>query len=370
MFSWLCAALAAGMLIVSGQTFAVQAQYIGPLVSDLDWSPDGQRVAAATGRWEEAEWAGGPQLDCESVFGLYFIDAATSEVTFMEIAGLLCSPTTIDFNPAGREIAYTYFSGFGAIDLSARRVRQAVTAYTFYHSIFWHPDGNSALVTANYGIGSVAYNLIDGAPGPSIGRPGIPDAGFSFRYGVWSPDATRIAATTTAVDGRIYIVRGNQVERAFAQHTAPVRRFVWNPATNLIASGDDTGRVLVWNPDSGEVVRELAGHTGPILDIDWRPNGSQIATASQDGTLRVWNWPSGSMQIVDTANVFSAVAYSPDGSQLAYGGEIIDSNNVQIDIVPVSQLVPTPTPAPFQRVRPIPSVELPAASNTSGFASP
>ncbi|MBK8024171.1 MAG: hypothetical protein IPK19_22740 [Chloroflexi bacterium] len=161
-----------------------------------------------------------------------------------------------------------------------------------------------------------------------------------FLYSIWSPDGSR--AVSSAADGKIYVWQNGQVERVFAQHTAPVRRFVWNAATNLIASGDASGRVLVWNPTTGEAVRELVGHTGAILDLDWRADGTQLVTTSLDNTMRVWAWPLGEGQIVASGELISAVAYNPDGSELAFGGEIDNPDEVRIEIVSVQSLIPAP----------------------------
>jgi hypothetical protein len=317
----------------------------GPLISDLDWSDDDQQLAAAFGRWEVYEEFGSmtPRLLTEPLNGIYLLRWQTGQGEFLPLVETGYSATTVDFHPNGGEIAYTSNNSFGVMELEPRRVRLEVLSGAPYSSLIYNAGGTVVLGTRLTASGLLYSNDILDGPGAGIGQDSLPGIVYPFLYSVWVGEDR---AATSAVDGRIYVWQGLDILRVFEGHTTPVRRLVWNAATNLIASGDDSGRVLVWNPDTADVVQELTGHTGPILDIDWRPDGEQIATASQDGTLRVWDWPSGSTQIVDTANVFSAVAYSPDGSQLAYGGEVIDPNNVQIDIVPVSELVPTPSPTP------------------------
>ncbi len=182
---------------------------------------------------------------------------------------------------------------------------------------------------------------------------------------VWSPDGL-LAATSTTL-GDIYVwdtTRGtNPIETVFLEHTHSVQHLVWNATTNLIASGDDSGRILVWNPATGEIIRELAGHNDAILDLDWRADGAQLVSTSLDHTVRVWDWPSGEGQVVRNGALVSALAYSPDGSELAYGGEITDQNDVRIEIIPVqSLLVPTPTrtftPTPVPTLTPTPAATL------------
>lgn len=166
-----------------------------------------------------------------------------------------------------------------------------------------------------------------------------------FTYSVWSPDGNIIASSTD--NGEIYIwdAQNENILRVFTEHTSRVQKLAWSASLDLIASGDDSGKVLVWNPITGEIVAQLTGHTGAIRDLDWRADGQQLASAGADNTLRTWEWPSGEMQIVESDSSIWSVAYSPDGSQLAYGGELSNPQEIaaQIKITAVATASPTPT---------------------------
>ncbi len=74
-------------------------------------------------------------------------------------------------------------------------------------------------------------------------------------------------------------------------------------------------------PPAGSVLCVFEGHMGAIDDLSWSPDGQMIASISEDKTAHLWN--------VKTADVVQtyrdarkramALAWSPDGSLLAFG---------------------------------------------------
>jgi WD40 repeat protein len=212
-----------------------------------------------------------------------------------------------------------------------------------FQNAFWHPDGESLFAVEASGIqvrnpdDLTETYLIFAAPNRATG--------IGFTYSVWSPDGGSIASSTS--DGQIYIwdAQNENILRVFTEHTSRVQKLAWSASLDLIASGDDSGTILIWNPTTGEIVAQLTGHTGAIRDLDWRADGQQIASAGADNTLRTWEWPSGEMQIVEGDSSIWSVAYSPDGSQLAYGGELSNPQEIaaQIKITAVATASPTPT---------------------------
>ena len=59
----------------------------------------------------------------------------------------------------------------------------------------------------------------------------------------------------------------------------------------VFASFDRTARI--WNPKSGTPVHTLRGHGGYVFALAYAPDGSQLATGAWDHTARVWDPKSG-----------------------------------------------------------------------------
>ena len=67
----------------------------------------------------------------------------------------------------------------------------------------------------------------------------------------------------------------------------------------------------------------FTGHTDAVNAVDWNPTNNQFASVSLDGSLRIWDSGTGQLLITipSAANPLFAVAYSPEGKKIAYGGE-------------------------------------------------
>jgi WD40 repeat protein len=318
-------ASAAAFLLVSLSALA-QPESPPLLVSDLDWSRDGSQIAVGY-----TQWQGQYQQSCGSGSDIPFVAVATRQSSlFPRPNG--CSPTSVDFHPKDAQILVGSASTYETWDLVTGKRIEAVGGDIFIQAASWSTDGTKALATSGIYVSIRGRSLINSVGGFMPPR----QSAFSILiYSVWSPDGERVASSRD--DGRIYLWAADTsaILTLFQGHHAAVKRLSWSPASTLIASVDDKGTILVWNPITGEIVSQLLGHTDMIYDVDWRPDGQQLASASRDNTVRLWDWPSGEMRIVDSSRLFSAVAYSPDGMLLAYGGEIEDVAQPNVEIIEV-----------------------------------
>jgi len=105
---------------------------------------------------------------------------------------------------------------------------------------------------------------------------------------------------------------------------APVFTIALSPNGKTIASGSENGVVKLWDIEMRKVTAKWTGHTDYVSSVCWNADGMRVASGSTDGTVRVWEMESGETVLgpIKTGNRWvSAVAYSPDSSNIATGGD-------------------------------------------------
>ena len=107
-------------------------------------------------------------------------------------------------------------------------------------------------------------------------------------------------------------------------YQAPVITIALSPNGQTVASGSSDGTVKLWDIEMGKVTAKWTGHTQQVWSVRWSADGMRVASGSWDGTVRVWEIESGETVLgpIKTGNRrVNAVAYSPDSSNIASGGD-------------------------------------------------
>ena len=112
---------------------------------------------------------------------------------------------------------------------------------------------------------------------------------------------------------------------------AGVLTIALSPNGKIVASGNSDRTVRLWDVETGRVIARWSEHTGSVLSVCWSPDGRRTVSGSRDGTARVWDVESGKTvlgPIMTGHRTVYVVAYSPDGTKIATGGD--KENSVKI----------------------------------------
>lgn len=142
-------------------------------------------------------------------------------------------------------------------------------------------------------------------------------------------DSTGSLIAVANSDGTVRIIDRRQPRRT-PVITIPVSNdslfaIAFSPDDTRLAVGGTTGAVIIDLTGEQDHKAPLPGTVGPVYDLNWSPDGREIAAATHGGTLRWSLEPNGSVAATEplygSDSTAKAVAYSPDGTLLATGGD-------------------------------------------------
>jgi WD40 repeat protein len=291
----------------------VSAQGLPTHVTTLTWNHDGTLLAIGYGHV--------PIEPCYQAPEPYGIRLLNPDGTLnQELKRHVCTVTSLTFSPHGSQLISADDGGLIVTwDVATGEIVDEQVFELGIEEVAWRPTGKDFMVWT-YGIDITVTNDDYQTPRSRL-IPGD-TRGENYTDTSWSPDGRDLAISSE--DGSIRIWNTNirnEIASIFQGHTDPVRSVAWNPTGDTIASGDSSGPIYIWEPFTNEVVETFADHSDAIVDLSWSPDGKLLVSASADGTIRFWDVDkSEEIKRIKSDDPVTALEWSPQGDQLAYGG--------------------------------------------------
>jgi WD40 repeat protein len=262
---------------------------------------NGQRVAVAGGRYDEAQPT--PVL---------LVDLHTGAVTEVEAPS---SVGAVAFSPDGAFLAaegvvnerqalvrlWAAPSGAHLRDLTAPVIHDTGATPEGYHSIVISPDGRQVIAGRSFGD-IVIWDAATGAVVRTLTPPRWDDGPDNLSL---SADGTRLVAAAS-IRGpyvTVYDLPSGTVVAELDVSTLDAQRS-WPQDVAISPDGETVaiaancrdpgcgGVVWLWDLPTQDV-RPLQGHVGDALSVTFHPDGRWLASGGMDNSIRIWDWQSG-----------------------------------------------------------------------------
>jgi len=314
-------------------------------VKDVDFSPDGRRLASAGSDGTVRVW---PVGEPGTPVVLHANDSYVESVAFSpdgrRVASSHSGSNTIRvWNATGDQDPVVLRGHDGAVWSVAFSPdgRQLASASTDGTVRLWDP-GLAANPLVLRGHRGQVWAVAAGADGRLLASGGLDAVVRVWRY-PWQADPLllhgnedEILAVAVSADGRwvatggrdrtvrVWDTRTGGVRATLRGHTGPVPAVSFSPDGQRVASGSKDGTVRIW-PLAGGTPVQLRAHEGGVRGVAFSPDGQRVASAGADGAVRLWPADgTGTPTLVQdqpAGRQVWAVDFSPDGQRLAVSGQ-------------------------------------------------
>jgi uncharacterized protein (TIGR03067 family) len=318
------------------------------LVKGIAFSPDGKRLATASNDklvkvWDLALRPVAAKKTTPSIRPAAApvrtheppVQPPVVDLAILTLKGHAQMIMSVAHSPDGKQLASGSYDG-------TVKIWDAVTAKEIFTlnghagavtSVAYSPDGQQ-LATGSHDKSIKLWNTVNGQEIPVL--MGHTAAILSVAF---NPDGKRLASTSSDQTAKVWEIEGSQELQTLKGDTQGILRVVFSPDGKQLASAGQHFKrtVQMWDATSGQETVTLMGHRSPVPSVAFSPDGKRLASASTDGTVVIWDAITGHATL--TLNSLSgsghshsgsrrghsgslnAVAFSPDGKEVAAGGE-------------------------------------------------
>ncbi len=113
---------------------------------------------------------------------------------------------------------------------------------------------------------------------------------------VWSPDGTKLASAASGHDEAdlfIWDVWQGEPLYKLVGHSGLILAIAWGLDSNTLISGGTEGLLYWWNVQSEESLWLCEAHQGAVQSLRRSPDGTRLASCGDDGAIKLWDLHSG-----------------------------------------------------------------------------
>jgi WD40 repeat protein/serine/threonine protein kinase/tetratricopeptide (TPR) repeat protein len=280
------------------------------------WSPDGRRLATS---------GSDHTIRVRDVPVSHANSSVHSDSSVRALPPHAHQIRTVSFSPNGKYIASSSLDG--QIKIWEADTLKLLYTFQSYGSptVAWSPDSTRLAATTGGKDNTIrVWDLTHAQPIRVLHAPRR-----TFNFMSWSKDGNRLAASG-GNEVRIWNITSGDEVRTIETDAVGATPLAWSPDGQSIAWATSSGHVRLVDPDTGNKLATLPGPSEPIAFLSWSPPGkgpARLAAAcnSEGGdfgrpewTLRVWDVAADKDPLIcrgHTSTVHS-VSWHPDGTRL------------------------------------------------------
>jgi WD40 repeat protein len=313
------------LVMISTQTLNAQ-NFVVVTVYAVDWSPDGTKIALAGG----VDGCSQNNTISINTFDILIQDAETHEI-LSRLTGNTCKVVQVKWSSDGTKIASLSYddTGFRIWDAATGKILVTNQISTQgIASIAWSPDNQKLSITSI----ANSVTIIDAQTGKRT-FPYIDSIDGTTT--AWSPDGMKLLIGS-AYQSEINIVDAVKGETllTIGSGSEDIRFVAWNIDASKFAAASYEGEIRIWDVETGNLVTEILSEQRFISDaqVAWSPDDHVIATVQREGEVRLWDVTTGEqLKVLNFPGSVFTVAWSPDGRQIAYGGQPDTELKIELD---------------------------------------
>ena len=236
-----------------------------------------------------------------------------------------------------------------AVNPETGEERVLVEDLDLVHSARWSADGRWVAYETEAPEGIELWVVSASQEPRLVATGGEPDVfkGFGLDW-MWSPTGAELATINDSTLSTIDFVTGETTDLgSISSASDDTSAWSWSPDGTWIAFGTQGGAVHSLDLRTGErslLVRLPRTALPSIWEVLWSPDGAHIATVNQleaDGwRLYVMNADGSNVRVLADDFERAGVAWSPDGTRLAYGEWSEPDGKVRIWVAPLDGSAP------------------------------